>query len=133
MRYTLNKNERLKHRKLIEKLFQSGRSFSSPPYRIYFSFDKLPVKFPAQAGFGVSAKLFKKAVDRNRIKRLTREAYRLQKLDLYNALGGKEKQMTLFFVFTGRTVPEYEIVTKSVGAILQRLIKITDEVGPANS
>jgi ribonuclease P protein component len=127
VKFTLGKNERLKHRKLIEHLFGTGKSFVSAPFRVHYSFEKLQSKFPAQAGFTVSAKNFKRAVDRNRIKRLTREAYRLQKEDLYNALNERSRQLIIFFVFTGREIPEYETVAKSMSSILKKLVKIVNE------
>ena len=127
MKFTLGKNERLKHRKLIEHLFGTGKSFVVAPFRVHYSFEKLPSKFPAQAGFTASSKTFKRAVDRNRIKRLTREAYRLQKGDLYNALNEKSRQLIIFFVYTGKEIAEYETVVKSVAAILKKLVKIVNE------
>ena len=127
VKFTLGKNERLKHRKLIEQLFGTGKSFATTPFRVHYSFEELPSKFPAQAGFTVSSKTFKRAVDRNRIKRLTREAYRLQKTDLYNALTEKSRQLIIFFIYTGKEIPEYEAVLKSVASILKRLVKIVNE------
>ena len=127
VKFTLGKNERLKHRKLIEHLFGTGKSFVTPPFRVHYSFEKLQTKFPAQAGFTVSSKTFKRAVDRNRIKRLTREAYRLQKEDLYNALSEKSLQLIIFFVYNGKEIPEHEVVMKSVATIIKKLAKIVNE------
>jgi ribonuclease P protein component len=127
VKFTLGKNERLKHRKLIEHLFGTGKSFVTTPFRVHYTFEKLQSKFPAQAGFTASSKIFKRAVDRNRIKRLTREAYRLQKGDLYNALDERARQLIIFFVYTGKEIPEYEAIMKSVATILNKLVKIVNE------
>ena len=84
-RYKLGKQARLKSRKVIDCLFKDGKSFTVFPFRVIYQFTKLPVTpdaFQLQAGFSVSKRHFKKAVDRNRIKRLMREAYRLQKNEL---------------------------------------------------
>ncbi|HKP31715.1 MAG TPA: ribonuclease P protein component, partial [Chitinophagaceae bacterium] len=97
------------------------------PFRIYYSFEKLQSKFPAQAGFTAPSKSFKRAVDRNRIKRLTREAYRLQKNDLYDALKERSRQMIIFFVYNGKEIPKYEIVTQSMTSIIKKLVKIVNE------
>ena len=81
VRYTLNKDDRLKSRKAIEYLFKEGKSFSIFPLRVLYTINAASEK-PTnnlRAGFSVSTRNFKKAVDRNRIKRLLREAYRLQK------------------------------------------------------
>jgi ribonuclease P protein component len=76
-----------------------------------------------QAGFGASSRHFKKAVDRNRIKRLGREAYRLQKGPLLQRLTEKGLSLAVFFIYTGKELPEYATVTEKIGVILQKLIK----------
>ncbi|MBL0182209.1 MAG: ribonuclease P protein component [Chitinophagaceae bacterium] len=77
-RYRFGKTEKLKSRKTIEQLFAEGKSFSNFPFRVIWKFTQT-ADAALQAGFTVSSKNFKNAVDRNRIKRLMREAYRLQK------------------------------------------------------
>lgn len=74
-----------------------------------------------QAGFGVSARTFKKAVARNRIKRLMREAYRLQKTSLQQALERSGKKLAVFFLYTGKEVPGYEQVKEKMKSVLQQL------------
>ena len=76
-----------------------------------------------QAGFGASSRNFKKAVDRNRIKRLGREAYRLQKGPLLQQLTEKGLSLAVFLIYTGRELPEYATVNEKIGVILQKLIK----------
>ncbi len=76
-----------------------------------------------QCGVGVSSKNFKKAVDRNRIKRLMREAYRLQKNFLQDLLKEKNLQLALFFIYTGKELPEYKMVNDKIELILQRVAK----------
>ena len=86
MKYTLGKEERLKSRKLIEKLYKEGNSVKAFPLRIIFLRTKHTSNYPAQAGFSVPKRNFKLAVDRNRIKRLMRETYRLQKHIVYDTI-----------------------------------------------
>jgi ribonuclease P protein component len=103
--YTLGPKEKLKSRKLIEEVFQDGEKLSLFPFRVFFLFGKTPQ--PLQAGFAVSSSHFKKAVDRNRIKRLCRESYRLQKNSLVESLIKNNKSMAIFFIYTGRELPAY--------------------------
>ena len=130
-RLTFKKDERLKSRKLIEQLFKEGKSFSSGPIRIIYLFRDSDV--PVQSGVTVSSKNFKKAVDRNRIKRLLREAYRLQKNDLKELLQSRNISLAIFFIYTGIQIPEYNDVFKKVGDILTRLQKVMNEKSVSNS
>ena len=76
-----------------------------------------------QAGFGAGSRHFKKAVDRNRIKRLSREAYRVQKQPLIDLLAEKGLSMALFFIYTGKELPDHITVKAKIGVALQKLIK----------
>lgn len=125
-RYTFKKNEKLKSRKAIEQLFDQGKSFSSFPFRVLWKFDETGAP-GLQVGFTVSSKHFKNAVDRNRVKRLMREAYRLQKNKLKEQLEQQQKQLAVFFVYTGNELPDYDLIFKKTGSALTRLIKITHE------
>lgn len=80
-----------------------------------------------QAGVGVSSRYFKKATNRNRIKRLIREAYRLQKNNLFTHLEKEGKSLYIFIIYTGKELPAYDLVYEKTGIILKRLIKIIDE------
>lgn len=84
MKFTLGKQERLKSRKLIGQLYEEGKSIKVFPLRIVYVQAEHTSKFPAQMGVSVSKRNFKKAVDRNRIKRLLRETYRKEKYTVYN-------------------------------------------------
>lgn len=127
--FTLGKQERLKSQKQIQQLFDEGKKISVAPFHIYYLL--LPVSdsvvSPIQFGVGVSAKNFKRAVDRNRIKRLTREAYRLQKLPLQNQLKAKNRLLNIFFIYTGKTLPDFNLVKEKVAVALKKLEKIVDE------
>jgi ribonuclease P protein component len=122
--FTLGKNERLKSRKSIEQLFSEGKKVVVAPYRVLYMVTKSAEKSALLFGAGVSAKNFKKAVDRNRVKRLTREAYRLQKKNLQEKTKAGNMQLNIFFIYTGRELPGYDEVYKKVGVILNKLDKL---------
>jgi ribonuclease P protein component len=126
MKFTLGKEERLKSRKLIERVFREGKSFALFPFRVFCLSGGLPPGVFLQAGFGAGNRNFKKAVDRNRIKRLTREAYRLQKHLLEEHLREKKQPLAVFFIYVGKELPDYPTVAGKIGLALQKLIKETD-------
>jgi ribonuclease P protein component len=119
--FTFNKQERLKSHKLIEQLFSNGKSFSVFPIKALYQFTALNSGTFLQAGVAVSKKNFKKAVDRNRVKRLLREAYRLQKKDLQNQLQVKNKQLVIFFIYTGKDMPVMPDIMEKVNTVLDFL------------
>jgi ribonuclease P protein component len=135
--FTLGKEERLKSRKQIENLFDKGKSFVVAPFRIYFIINsEVPIQKGESGlkfGVGVSAKNFKKAVDRNRIKRLTREAWRLQKNDLKEKVGETQRQLNVFFIYTGRELPDFTTVKDKAAIALKKLSDKIDENISANS
>ena len=73
MKFTLGKEERLKSRKLIGRLYTEGETIKKFPLRMVYLQTEHTSNYPAQVGVSVPKRLFKKAVDRNRIKRLLRE------------------------------------------------------------
>ena len=78
---------------------------------------------PLQAGFGASSRHFKKAVDRNRIKRVTREAYRLQKGALSQVIEERKLSLSLFFIYTGKELPDYRLVSGKIAVALEKIGK----------
>lgn len=91
------------------------------PFRVYYVFTELSSDTPVQAGVSASKKYFKRAVDRNRIKRLTREAYRLRKIPLKEVLQAKNLQLGVFFIYTGKVIPSYAEVCEKMDVIINKL------------
>ena len=119
------KAEKLKSRKVVEELFARGKSLNVFPIRISYKFLPLPAdeKVVFQVGVSVSKRNFKRAVDRNRIKRLLREAYRLQKQELIEVLKKQGKIGYVFFIYTDKQMPQYPIVFDTMSKCLEVLKK----------
>ena len=101
--YTLKKEERLCNKKLIDELFHNGSSFLCYPFKASWMLADVAQPFQAQIIFSVSKKRFKRAVDRNRIKRINREVYRLNKqLYLYDQLAAANKKIIVSLAYIGK-------------------------------
>ena len=119
---TLRKSERLKSKKTIERLFKEGRSFFVYPFKVVYSIYPVSAsKDLLQAGFGVTTRNFKNAHDRNRLKRITREAYRLQKPPLQGLLLQASVHMDVFFIYSSRQMESYQLVSAKIDVILKKL------------
>lgn len=127
---TFKKEERLCSKKSLDLLFKNGSSFLVYPFRITYLFVDEPHQYPAQVVINVAKKRYKHAVDRNLIKRRTREAYRLQKELLYSHLRDHTPLLLLSLQFIGKEKYEYDFFAKKLNIALKKLIsQITpDEV-----
>ena len=117
------KEERLCSKKSLDLLFKNGSSFLLYPFRVTYFFVAEPHKYPAQVVINVAKKRYKHAVDRNLIKRRTREAYRLQKeLQLYVPLSGRDELLLLSLQFIGKEKYEYVFFEKKLTLVFKKLI-----------
>jgi len=125
MAFLFPKKEKLKSKKIFDALFQRGSSITQYPVKLIYLKTPLPVDVSIQASVAVPKKNFKSAVKRNRIKRLLREAYRLNKPVVFNNSKGK---FAFLFLYLGKEMPSYPMIEKSVRAILQKFNNtISDE------
>ncbi|NOR75348.1 MAG: ribonuclease P protein component [Draconibacterium sp.] len=118
--FTFKKEERLTSKKVIDKLFSDGDSFLAFPLKVVFFETSLSSEYSVQAAFSVGKRNFKLAVHRNKIKRKMREAYRLNKSQLYDILG--DKQVAIFFLFIGKEIPDYKLVNSAMEKAIKKLI-----------
>ena len=123
-KFSFGKEERLCSRKVIDKLFTEGESFIVYPLKIVFLKSSVPLKSPVQAAFTVGKRNFKRAVHRNLIKRKIREAYRLNKYLLYEAL--HDLNVAVFVIFIGNSIPDFKQVEDAMKLGIEKLIKLVN-------
>ena len=120
--YTFKKEERLCNKKLIEKLFHDGSSFLCYPFKASWLLVDEQAQTPAQILLSVSKKRYKRAVDRNLIKRRLREAYRLNKQQhLYDPLAGADKKIVFSLGYIGKEIEPYRVIEKKMLKLLKQL------------
>lgn len=124
-RQTLSKSERLKSYKRIRLLFAEGQKFKVLPLLVFYQIEeKTEVDFKGdilQMGVSVGARYFKKAVDRNLLKRRIREAYRKNNQQLKETLSIRNRQMAVFFVYTQNEICDYAQIAVSMNKAIQLL------------
>lgn len=111
---TLQRQQRLKSRKQIDALFREGHSFAIYPLRIVFR-EVVPEAEPLKFGVSVSTRYFKKAVDRNLMKRRIREAWRLQRAPL------EGQPLHVFVLYTAKELLPYDRISRSMGQAIEKL------------
>ncbi|MBK8498285.1 MAG: ribonuclease P protein component [Flavobacteriales bacterium] len=115
---TFSKHERLRGRTRVQEVVSAGRALHDAPFRITGRIMQLPTDAPAQVAFAVPKRNLKLAVHRNRMKRLMREAYRLNKHRWYEPLRAAGVQCAWLIVFNGKapvTLAETQLkITRSM-------------------
>lgn len=101
-KFTYQKKDKLKSRKQTQFLFSNGKAITMHPIRLIYNIENAEAGiFPTgllQAGVGAPSRHFRKAVQRNRVKRLLREGYRLEKPDFMSAISLTNTRLNLFFI-----------------------------------
>jgi len=116
MKVTYSKTERLKSKILIDTLFNEGKSVTVFPLRLIYLETSFDEPIVAKCGVSVGKRNFKKAVDRNRVKRLVREAYRLNKNAYFNNI---TTQYALMILYIGNEKPVFAQTDKAMKQLLE--------------
>jgi len=125
---TFSKSEHLCGEKRITRLFTQGDAFIAYPLRVVFMIEPKKDVEPASVLVSVPKKRFKRAVKRNRLKRLMREAFRLNKGMIIDALNDKQLQIHVAFNYVSDDELDYATVEKKMKTSLQRLIDKIESV-----
>ncbi len=123
-KFTFSKNERLKSEKVIAALFRSGNSLMAYPLRVVWISRKIDAEKPplpaVQVSISVPKRVFKTAVDRNRIKRQIREAWRLHKHLFYEKLAETDAQLAVMLIFVAKEKLPYAEIEKGVIKMIRK-------------
>ena len=109
-------------RKTIDRLFKEGKQLRAFPLGVYYLETEFPDKVPFQVVISAPKRQFKRAHDRNYVKRLVKEVLRREKQPLEDVLNVSGKQLALFIVYTNKEVLSYPELEKCVRKLLGKLL-----------
>ena len=124
MKFSYNKKEKLKSKKLIDQLFNEGQSVTAFPLRLVYLPTVFDENMVAKTGVSVSKRNFKNAVDRNRIKRLLRESYRLNKTSYFNNI---TTQYAFMILYIGKDIPTFTQVETRMKLLFEKFSSKSSE------
>lgn len=119
--FRFGKKYKLCSKKTIDFLFTQGKSLKEFPFVIRYSEAENHANSPLQIVISVPKRSFKTAVARNRIKRLCREAIRLNKSELEQVLSIKQKKLAVFLIYTGKEELPFKLLNHKIRNIFARL------------
>ena len=119
---TLPKTERISSRLTIEQLVNSRKAVYKYPVKCYYAVNQMSDALAvSRMAVSVPKRLFKHAVDRNRIKRLVREAYRLNKGRCLQPLAASGCQADMLFLFAGKELPQFAQIESVIKDLLDKI------------
>jgi ribonuclease P protein component len=127
--FTFGKSERLSHKTQIDALFNEGLTFHLGSFKIIYELHATESKVPVRVLVAVPSKKFRRAVDRNRLRRMIREAYRLHKYHLTGQMESVACSLHVGFVYTAdHAGPAFTELEKQMVSCLEKLGRIVREL-----
>ena len=124
-KFTYQKKDKLKSRKQMQFLFSKGTAINMHPIRLLYTIEKNEAGIFSngllQAGVGAPSRQFRKAVQRNKVKRLLREGYRLEKPNFTNSINLTNTRLNLFFLYVDANVQTQQEIQATIKLLLQKL------------
>ena len=124
-KFTYQKKDKLKSRKQMQFLFSKGTAITIHPIRLLYTIEKEEAGIFSngllQAGVGAPSRQFRKAVQRNKVKRLLREGYRLEKPNFTNSISITNTRLNLFFLYVDAHVQTQQEIQATIKLLLQKL------------
>ncbi|MEZ5082345.1 MAG: ribonuclease P protein component [Bacteroidales bacterium] len=129
---SFKKEERLRSKKLIDRLFEEGNDFFESPFKVIWLDISHESNVPVQLLISVSKRKIRKAVSRNLLKRRIREAYRKNKSGYFDFLKSQNRHCLIGIIYTYGRIAKYEQIEQKIILVLQRLQKelLKENVGP---
>lgn len=124
---SLPKRERLHHKKPVEELFSDGQSFIAYPLRVVYLLEPMEAEARSRILVSVPKKHFRRATKRNRIKRLMREAYRLNKAPWLGWLESKGLYARIAWSMVCKELPEYKQIEQAIQKTFAKIQKREEE------
>lgn len=122
MDQTFGKPYKLCSKKAIEAIFEEKKTVKQFPFAMHYSLMELPTDKPFQVVISAPKRIFRKAHDRNRIKRLMKEVIRKNKLILEDYLLANQQQLALFLVYTHKEEMKYEVLLHKMESLLLKTL-----------
>ena len=130
--FTFQKKDKLKSRKQTQFLFAKGQSMNAFPIKLIYTIESNEPG-SLQTGVGAPSRTFRKAVARNRVKRLLREGFRLERPDFLRSSASalNKLRVNLFFLYTDATVISQKEIQEKIKQLLSRLSEKINSTSPS--